>query len=131
MTFSEKARNFFRKWYAFFRPVDGWKERYRAYRAGVNTWPVPGKLDKPYVVPFPVEWIPARLELTEQDGPEAHARGFVLLDTTCVDTGNEAPAGVGVCCLRCGVHLHPIAANMYSTFDPPYCRRCKKKVRDL
>lgn len=52
-------------------------------------------------------------------------RGFEFLPCTCVDTGKEAPVGVGVLCVRCGIPLHPEAAAMVSGFDPPYCSRCR------
>ncbi len=66
----------------------------------------------------------AGVEKAEQD--EALAlRGFEFLPCVCIDSGKEAPVGVGVLCVRCGVPLHPEAANMISGFDPPYCSRCR------
>lgn len=118
-------RRFFRKWAAFFRPVEGWKKRFLLFRGGVHTWEVPGLPEKSKVVPFPVQWIPHRMELTDEDDEASHTRGFVFLDVTCSDSGKDAPAGVGVLCLRCGLPLHPTAAHMVSDFNPPYCRRCK------
>ena len=121
--------SFLSKWIAFFRPIPGWAQRLRLHKAGQTAWDIPGKPDKPKVVPFPVEWIPHRLELTEEDDASTQARGFAFLPAVCVDSGKEAEIGVGVLCCRCGVELHPAAANMIGGFDPPYCRRCKWVIK--
>ena len=91
-------------------------------------WEVPGLPDKPKVVPFPVQWIPHTFDETQFDdgqpeGPD-HERGFKFLAVTCAETGKEAAKGIGVCCLRCGIPLHPVAATMHGSFDPPVCWRC-------
>jgi len=176
--------NFLKKWFAFFRPVFGWRQRFLQFKSGSTTWDVPGHPNAPKVVPFPVQWIPhritgaedeakaldLRLSLTEQqdileqrhraladvEASSANAvevgafealvknqqelvdklkartetqeglvsRGFEFLASTCVDSGKDAPVGVGVLCLRCGLPLHPEAANMMGGFDPPFCKRC-------
>jgi len=94
-----------------------------------NTWEVPGKPDRPKVVPFPVPWLPHRLELTEADDDADHARGFVFLPGVCVDSGKDCAVGVVVSCCRCGVSLHPAAAHMIAGFDPPYCSRCRWVIK--
>ena len=127
----EKLKVFVVKWIAFLRPLPGWKKRILEFRAKKNVWDVPGKPDKPKLVPFPLEWLPHRLELTDEDDEASHARGFVMLSGTCVDTGQECEPGVVVSCLRCGVPLHPTAANMVGGFDPPYCRRCEWPIKLL
>jgi hypothetical protein len=114
-----------RKWFAFFRPVSGWKERLINFKSGQTTWEIAGNPELPKLIPFPLEWVPHRLELTDEDDEAAHARGFVFLPGTCVDSGKECEPGVVVSCLRCSVPLHPTAANMFGGFDPPYCHRCK------
>lgn len=151
-------KNFFRKWFAFFNPVAGWKKRLLQFKSGNTAWEVPGKPDAPKVVPFPVQWIPWRALTAEEEldaldlkvaleemekkntaseeeiaelkrkadtASAITSRGFVFLDCVCIDTGKEAPVGVGVLCCRCGVPLHPEAANMMGGFDPPYCSRCR------
>jgi hypothetical protein len=148
-------KNFFRKWLAFFRPVDGWKRRLLQFKSGNTAWEVPGKPDAPKVVPFPVQWIPWRaltsdeellalelkveiealekdedatteaLEALKQKSEAASALTARFLDCTCIDSGKLAPVGVGVLCCRCGVPLHPEYANMMGGFDPPYCNRCR------
>lgn len=118
---------FLTKWIAFFRPKKGWAQRLRAFRAGQTVWPVPYSDQVPKLVPWPIDWIPHR-PLNETDSEEDKARGFVFLPCVCVDTGREAKIGDAVLCLRCGVPLHPIAANMVSSVDPPYCRRCSWPV---
>jgi hypothetical protein len=119
------------KWFAFFLPLPGWLTRLREAKAGRNAWPVPGKPDKPMVVPFPIEWVPHRLELTGEDNDAAHARGFVFHAATCTDSEEEAAVGVAVSCCRCAVSLHPKAAHMIGGFDPPYCRRCRWVIKLL
>lgn len=110
-----------KKWVAFFFPRRGWKLQLRQYKAGMKTWEVPGKPDKPKVVPWPIDWIPHDFQLeTEAD----EARGWRMLAATCVDSGKECEPGVGTCCVRCSVTLHPECANMIGPWDPPYCRRC-------
>jgi hypothetical protein len=121
--------SFWSKWLAFFRPVAGWAQRLREAKAGRNVWEVPGKPEKSKLVPFPIEWMPHRLELTEEDDEAAHIRGFVFLPGTCVDTGKEAAVGDVVSCCRCGVPLHPLASHMIGGMDPPYCRRCRWVIK--
>jgi hypothetical protein len=120
---------FISKWIAFFHPLPGWLLRLREAKAGKNTWEVPGKPDRPKVVPFPVPWLPHRLELTEADDDADHARGFVFLPGVCVDSGKDCAVGVVVSCCRCGVSLHPAAAHMIAGFDPPYCSRCRWVIK--
>ena len=119
------------KWSAFFRPVGGWKVRLLEARAGRNTWEVPGKPHCSKVVPFPVQWLPHRLALTDEDTEADHTRGFVFLAGTCVDSGKYAKIGEAVNCCRCGVLLHPTSAHMFAGFDPPYCSRCKWPIKLL
>lgn len=120
---------FWMKWIAFFWPVPGWKRRLQEAKAGRNVWDVPGKPEKSKVVPWPVEWMPHRLELTEEDDETAHTRGFVFLPGVCVDTGLEAKVGEVVSCCRCRVALHPRAAHMIAGFDPPHCKRCRWVIK--
>ena len=120
--FKVKLPTFFFKWKRWFRPIPGWKQRYKAFLGGKNVWDVPGRPDVPKVVPFPVEWIPHRFEGLQSE--EEVKRGFALESVTCVDTGDYAPVGVGVLCIRCGVPLHEKAAGMTNGFDPPKCKRC-------
>lgn len=120
---------FISKWIAFFRPRLGWAEMLREFKAGKNVWNIPGKPDKPQVVPFPIEWMPHRLELTEADDAAAQTRGFVFLPGVCVDSGKEVEIGVAVSCCRCAVTLHPGMAGMIAGFDPPYCSRCKWVIK--
>lgn len=109
------------KWRCFFRPVKGWKARFLQYKAGNTVWSVPNRPDAPKVVPWPVEWMPYRQHgLTESDA----LRGFAFEHGVCVDTGLTAKPGDAVCCLRCGVPLHPSVAGMITSIDPPKCRRC-------
>lgn len=116
---------FLYKWFRFFFPVRGWRKRYRAFSRGRNVWEVPGKPDKPKLIPFPLEWLPHRLDNLEGDDER---KGFALVPAVCVDTGLEVQPGDGVLCLRCGVPLHPSVANIVTTQDPPYCRRCERFV---
>ncbi len=102
------------------KPQEGWEAMYKAQKGGQAVWEVPGHPEADKVVPWPIEWIPHR-ELTEED----KKRGFIFLDTVCTVTGQEAKMGVGVCCVRCGAHLHHSAANMAGGFDPPHCDKCK------
>lgn len=111
------------KWKAFFSPLPGWKERLLSFRRGNRTWAVPYSEAAPHVIPWPVQWFPHR-QIAESDTEEDKNRGFIFTDTVCVDSGLSAEKGVAACCVRCGVHLHPSAANMASGFDPPTCRRC-------
>ena len=97
--------------------------RFKRFKGGAHTWEVPGKPDKPKVIPFPVQWIPHTTD-EEQFDTRDHERGFKFLDVVCCDSGKKAPIGVGVFCLRCAVPLHPTAAGMASDFDPPVCKRC-------
>ena len=122
---------FWQKWIAFFSPMPGWKARYTKFLGGGTTWSVPGKPDKPQLIPFPLPWMPHRLKLTEEDDEAAHTRGFVFLPGVCADTGQRGEIGVIVSCLRCAVPLHPSAAHMYGGFDPPYCNRCKWVIKLL
>ena len=138
---------FFKKWLAFFNPVPGWRKRLLSFKGGQTAWEVPGHPECSKVVPWPVQWIPHRT-LTQEERDSAIqfraravedpafeeqavaaealvSRGFVFLPCTCVDSGKEAPVGEGVCCVRCGVAIHPEYANMLSGFDPPYCARCR------
>ena len=117
------------KWWAFLCPVPGWKERFLAAKAGKTIWQVPGKPEKPRLVPFPVEWMPHRCALTAEDDQASHARGFVFLPGVCVETGKELAVGVALSCCRCGVTLSPEAAHMYQGFDPPYCSRCRWVIK--
>jgi hypothetical protein len=110
------------KWGAFFRPVPGWKKRYREASGGRQVWSVPGRDDVNKMIPWPLEWIPHRLAEDEEDA--AWEKGFEFLEATCIETGENLPIGVGVCCLRCGVPLHPLQARMTSGFSPPRCSRC-------
>jgi hypothetical protein len=116
---------FFQRWWAFFSPEKGWRDRYLAFRSGKNVWEVPGKPECPKVVPFPVQWIPHRLELLPEDDEAAHVRGFVFTQPVCSATGKTVPLGRGVNCLRCGVALHEARAHMVTSFSPPYCSRCR------
>lgn len=125
----EKLILFWQKWLAFFRPVPGWRDRLRKFKGGQTVWDVPGKPGKSKVVPFPLEWIPHRLEVTEEDDEATKERGFAMIPVTCIEGGEEAAVGVGVLCLRCGVPLHPRHANMVGGFDPPYCKRCKWPIK--
>lgn len=117
-------KRLFRKIGSFFNPVPGWKIRFREFQAGRRVWDVPGRPQCPKVIPFPIEWFPHRLS-QDEDTEEEKARGFVFLDSLCIDTGKEIKPGVATLCLRCGVPLHPDAAHMMGGFDPPYCRRCR------
>lgn len=110
-------RKFLRLWWAWLHPVSGWRLRYRRFKAGQTVWPVPGAPQADPVCPWPVEWIPHRLDPSDP-------RGFVFLDSTCAETGVPIRVGVGCRCLRCGIDLHPNVANQVSHFDPPRCRRC-------
>ena len=125
----EKLKMFVTRWIAFFRPIPGWKKRILEFKAGRTVWEVPNRPDVPKLVPFPLEWVPHRLELTDDDDEGSHARGWVMLSVTCIDSGEEAGPGVAVSCLRCGVPLHPRQANMIGGFDPPYCARCKWPIK--
>lgn len=111
-----------KKWIAFFFPVPGWKKRFRLYRAGSKMWEAP-KPGFPPVGPFPVEWIPHSLEDSLFSEAE-RGMGFHMTDSVCTDTGVLLPKGIGVRCCRCGVDLHPDAADMIGDHDIPKCRRC-------
>jgi hypothetical protein len=113
-----------RKWWAFLRPVTGWKERLLASRQGQTAWEVPGKPECNKVIPWPLAWIPHRLYGPDEDlTPEESARGFEFLEARCVDTGKIGKIGASSCCARCGVTLHPDACRTKG-FQPPACRRC-------
>lgn len=120
--------SWWQKWLAFFRPVPDWRKRYRQFLSGQRTWEIPGKPEKSKCVPYPLQWIPHTFDESQFDEADAE-RGFKFLDAVCCDTGRASPIGVGVLCLRCGVPLHPEAANMYAGFDPPYCKRCHFVIR--
>ena len=120
--------SFVDKWWAFFSPVAGWKLRYRQYKAGKTVWDVPGKPEANKLVPWPLEWVPHRM--TQENDLEAdQQRGFLFLPATCAETGQEAAVGEAVRCLRCGVDLHPKAANQLNSLTPPVCPRCTWLVR--
>ena len=123
-----KLQRFFLAWRSFFFPAKGWKEMYLAFKRGHMMWEIPGK---PPVCPFPLEWLPVRLALTEGDSEEAHQRGFAFDSAVCTDTGVECLPGVGVRCLRCRVPLSPEAADAVGPIDPPTCARCRPVVRLL
>lgn len=112
------------KWWAFLRPMPGWKERLLAYRGGQTIWEVPGKPECNKVVPWPLEWVPHRVYDASETLTDVDAvRGFEMTEVTCVDTGKTAKVGDSTCCARCGVPLHP-DANRTNGFKPPACRRC-------
>jgi hypothetical protein len=113
-----------RKWRAFFFPPSEWKERLIAVRRGQTVWEVPGKPECNKVIPWPLDWVPHRLYNGRDDlTDEESARGFALLEASCVDTGQTAAVGQAVHCVRCTVPLHPHACRT-SGFQPPACRRC-------
>lgn len=116
-----------RKWIAFFRPMPSWAKRLRDYRGGKTAWAVPGKPECNQVIPWPLAWIPHTIpaEIPETWAEKDHVRGFDFVDEVCVDTGQTVKPGVGVCCVRCGVALHPDVSHQSGSFDPPRCRRCK------
>lgn len=114
-------RSFINRWWSFLFPVTGWKERYRAYKHGQLTWEVPGRPDVNKVTPWPVEWLPHRLDNLEDKWQKL---GFQPIESTCVETGAKLAPGIGVRCVRCGVSLSPKAAHMRTLHDPPHCRRC-------
>lgn len=117
-------RRWMHKWWAFLRPVPGWKERLLAFRSGQTAWEVPGRPECNKVIPWPVEWIPHRMYAPDEQVSEEQAkRGFALGEAVCVDTGKVGRIGEVACCARCGVTLHP-DANRTSGFKPPACRRC-------
>jgi DNA-directed RNA polymerase subunit RPC12/RpoP len=119
-------RLFFWKWWKFLRPVPGWKDRLRAYRSGQNAWPIPGLPDAPLAFPWPIEWMPHRQH--HLDDEKSKDRGFDFDGATCTDSGLMFGPGIGYCCARCGVPLHPAAAGMFMELDPPRCRRCSSRV---
>ena len=120
-----RLRRFFFAWKAFFFPVKGWKAMYLAFRRGQKMWEIPGK---PPVCPYPLEWLPVRTSLTEEDDTASHNRGFAFTRAVCTDTGVECLPGVGVRCLRCGVPLSPEAADAVGPIDPPSCCRCRPVI---
>tara|TARA_Y100000034_G_scaffold20681_1_gene23672 strand:- start:105 stop:518 length:414 start_codon:yes stop_codon:yes gene_type:complete len=126
---TEPQIGFFAKWWAFFRPVEGWEGRYRSYRGGRNVWEVPGKENCPKLTPFPLQWVPHRLELTDDDTPQAHHRGFELTVITCTDSGRVESGTLATLCCRCGVPLHSSRGHQNSPFDAPSCKRCRWIVR--
>lgn len=119
---SAAKRTWFR-WSHFFRPRKGWATQLKQFKAGKTAWPMPYREGAPQVVPWPVDWVPHR-PAVGTDTPEEQERGFVFLECTCIDSGRHAKVGEATSCLRCGVPLHPVAANMVTSIDPPYCRRC-------
>lgn len=123
-----KLKLFLSKWIAFFFPAEGWKERLLSFRGGANGWPIPGKPEKPPIMIFPLEWVPHRLQLTDEDDEVSHTRGFILLSGTCVESGEHYEVGQVLSCLRCGVYLSEGAADSRTVFDPPCCRRCRAIV---
>lgn len=104
-----------RRWFRL--PRLGWKQLVRQYLRGRRVWEVPGKLDVPKLLGFPLEWVPH--EMSDS------ASGFDLVAIVCTDSGVEVPPGVAVCCARCGVSLHPDCANMKAMMDVPACKRCR------
>lgn len=131
MTELQPAAGFFSRWWAFFRPLRHWKERYQLYLGGQKVWMVPGKPESPSLVPWPLEWIPARLEVTEADSETAQTLGFVLQGAICTDSGKSAQIGQAVRCCRCGVPLHQSHAHMLTSISPPSCSRCTSLVKLL
>lgn len=123
MNFWSRLKHTLNVWKAFFSPIQGWKARLRLFRRGTKTWAVPYDDKAPHVMPWPVQWFPHR-KLIETDEDKDKERGFVFLDSVCVDSGVPIEKGVATSCVRCGVHLHPEKANMSGGFDPPICRRC-------
>lgn len=121
MLFWTLTRDALYRWRRFFHPIPGWKLRYRQYKAGQTVWAVPGKEDADPVCPWPVQWIPVRLDPSLE-------RGFEFLESECSESYRPLPIGVGVCCVRCGIHLHPDRANVVGHFDPPRCSRCAPLV---
>jgi hypothetical protein len=116
--------SWFSKWHAFFFPVVNWKFRYGLFRGGKKIWKVPENPSKPVLMPFPLQWVPHSLNEEDFTTKAQHKSGFALIEVRCTDTGVRVAAGEGVSCLRCGVPLHPLAANAFSPMDPPVCKRC-------
>lgn len=113
-------------WVRFLFPVPGWADRYRCFKRGQTSWPVPDRPDANPVIPWPVQWIPyTQRGLTN---PEDIQRGFGFLPGVCVETGKSCEVGRAVSCLRCGVPLSEKAAGMLSGFDPPACPRCRSRI---
>ena len=113
-----------RKWISFFSPVEGWKDRYRAFHQGQRMWPNALVEGAPTVFPWPLEWLPH-----EKD--ESTKSGFIVPATVCVDTKKEVEEGLGISCARCGVPLHSSAIKQTDYFSPPFCKRCHVLVHFL
>ena len=111
------------KWWRFFRPVAGWKQRYREYKGGRRMWPIPGKPNAPKAAPWPIEWIPHTQKGLEGDD-KWERLGWKPLSAICSVSGVDVPPGQAASCLRCGVSLSPVAAGQCNTQDPPRCSRC-------
>jgi len=106
-------------------PLPGWEERYKGFKAGRTVWPSPTP-GTPDLIPWPAEWLCITTEGLV--GEESLARGFDFIPIVCQRTEKETPEGEGVRCLRCGVNLHPSAANLVSSFSPPYCDLCVRYI---
>lgn len=124
--------NWICKWLAFLSPVSGWKERLSAFEQGQTAWEVPDRPECNKVIPWPVQWVPHELlDLSDPSfSPEDRARGFQMIEATCIDTGKRARVGEGVNCARCGVPLHPDACTTRG-YKAPTCRRCAPLVKLL
>ena len=121
-------KRWLRRCLAFFRPLEGWKERLSLFQGGTATWDVPGNPAANKVIPWPLQWVPHKLHSAENPPTDdaALARGFDFVHpTVCVDSGRSLALGVGVRCVRCAVDLHPALAGQRTGSDPPSCRRCR------
>ncbi len=119
-------------WFFWLVPKSGWKDRYKKYKAGQTSWPMPNRPDgtpRNPILPWPVEWLVAETHPAQLNSEKGLKYGLEFVATRCAESGEHLPPGVGVRCLRCGVPLHPSRAGMVAATDPPGCRRCRVLIR--
>lgn len=113
------------RWWMFFFPVRGWRDRYEKFLRGQRVWPIEADPTLPPTIPFPLAWVPVQWERDESKDKDF----FRLCSSTSLESGNPLPVGEGVRCLRCGIELHEREAHMYGAYDPPQCPRCRRLLQ--
>lgn len=121
-TTSQKIVNFFRRLYAFVRPVEGWKKRYLDYQAGRAVWPFPQIPEIGNIGPWPAEWTP--YEVHVEDG-KMH---LLLLEHNSLISGKFGPREDSMNCARCGIAIVRSDTDMETNLDAPLCPWCRHVV---
>lgn len=118
----------FSNWFCWFRPIPGWLPRLKEFNAGRTLWPHPvtGELK---IVPWPKEWLVISTKQEDIKTENGKKNGFEFMSSVCSESLKLVPPGMGVRCVRCGVHLHPDHAAMLHDASPPSCSRCRPLIR--